>query len=180
MKSSQSIQLWQDATEYTKTLDIEWNPSSDQFHLTVSKLPISDHITKQLLVSDITKTFDVLGWFAPSIIKAKILLQRCWEQKLNWDDPVPSAIHDAWCNWRSELHLLTEKCVPRCYFDTSSQIIPFELHGFCDASEYAYAAVVYLWMTDLHGNVEVTLVTSKTKVAPMKRLTIPRLELCGA
>ena len=180
LKSSQSIQLLQDTTEYTKTLGIEWNPSSDQFRLTVSKLPTSDHLTKRLLVSDVAKTFDVLGWFSPSIIKAKILLQRCWEQKLNWDDPVPSAIHDAWYNWRSELHLLTEKCVPRCYFDTSSQIISFELHGFCDASEYAYAAVVYLRMTDSHGNVEVTLVTSKTKVAPIKRLTIPRLELCGA
>ena len=152
----------------------------DQFLLTVSKLPTSDHITKRLPVSDITKTFDVLGWFSPAIVKAKILLQHCREQKLDWDDPVPSAIHDAWYNWRSELHLLTEKCIPRCYFDASSQISSWELHGFCDASECAYAAVVYLCMTDSHGNAQVTLVTSKTKVAPIKRLTIPRLELCGA
>ena len=55
-----------------------------------------------------------------------------------------------------------------------------ELHGFCDASEQAYAAVVYLRMTDTDGNIQIALVTSKTKVAPIKRLTIPRLELCGA
>ena len=180
LKDSQSIQLLQDTTEYTKTLGIEWNPSLDQFRLTVSKLPASDHITKRLLVSDIAKTFDVLGWFSPSIVKAKTLLQRCWEQKLDWDDLVPSAIHDAWHNWQSELHLLTEKCIPRCYFDTSSQITSWELHGFCDVSEHAYAAVVYLRMTDPHGKVQVTLVTSKTKVAPIKRLTVPRLKLCGA
>ena len=54
------------------------------------------------------------------------------------------------------------------------------LHGFCDASERAYAAVVYLRMVDTTGNVQVTLITSKTKVAPIKRMTIPRLELCGA
>ena len=55
-----------------------------------------------------------------------------------------------------------------------------ELYGFCDASEQAYAAVIYLRMMDLDGGIEVSLVTSKTKVAPIKRLTIPRLELCGA
>ena len=79
------------------------NRSSDQFRLTVSKLLTSDYLTKRLLVSDIAKTFDVLGWFSPSIIKTKLLLQHCWEQKLNWDDPVSSAMYDAWYNWRSSL-----------------------------------------------------------------------------
>ena len=55
-----------------------------------------------------------------------------------------------------------------------------EIHGFSDASEAAYAAVVYLRITDESGNVRASLVMSKTKVAPIKRLTIPRLELCGA
>ncbi len=54
------------------------------------------------------------------------------------------------------------------------------LHGFCDASEDAYAGVVYILFTDAHDNIHVSLVISKTKVAPIKRLTIPRLELCGA
>ena len=55
-----------------------------------------------------------------------------------------------------------------------------ELHGFYDASEQAYAAVIYLCMMDMDGGIQVSLVTSKTKVAPIKRLTIPHLELCGA
>ena len=59
-------------------------------------------------------------------------------------------------------------------------IVSTELHGFCDASEQAYAAVIYLHMTDLDGRTRVSLVTSKTKVAPIKRLTIPHLVLCGA
>ena len=181
LKDSKSIHLLEDtATEYTKTLGVEWNSNLDQFRLTVAELPVSENLTKRLLVSDVAKTFDILGWFAPSIVKAKILLQRCWEQRLDWDDPVPSSIHDAWYNWRSELHLLTQKQIPRCYFDKSTQISSFELHGFCDASEHAYAAVVYLRMTDSPGNVQVSLVTSKSKVAPIKRLSIPRLELCGA
>ena len=108
---------------------------------------------QRALVSDIAKTFDVLGWFSPSMVKAKILLQRCWEQKLDWDDPVPSSIRDSWYNWRSELHLLAERHISRCYFDKTSQIVSLDLHGFSDASEHAYTAVVYLCMTDSLGNV---------------------------
>ena len=86
--------------EYTKTLGLEWNASMDNFCLTVADLPPLENMTKRLLVSDIAKTFDVLGWFAPSTIKAKILLQRLWEQKVDWDDPVPQPIRDAWLQWR--------------------------------------------------------------------------------
>ena len=55
-----------------------------------------------------------------------------------------------------------------------------QLHGFSDTSADAYSDVVYLWMQDTVGNVHVTLVTSKTRIAPIKQLSIPRLELCGA
>ena len=96
---------------------------------------------------DVAKTFNVSGWFSPSTIKAKILLQRLWEQRVDWDDSVPSSIQEAWLHWRSELHLLSEKPIPRCYFDKSADIVSFELHGFCDASGHAYTAVVYLHMT---------------------------------
>ena len=166
--------------EYTKTLGIAWNAHHDHFRLTVANLPPLESITKRALVSDIARTFDALGWFSPSIIKAKVLLQRLWEQKIDWDDAVPESIREAWSQWRSELNMLTEKRIPRCYFPKEAKIISTQLHGFSDASELAYAGVVYLRMCDSEGNVHVSLVTSKTKVAPIKRLTIPRLELCGA
>ena len=110
----------------------QWSGDISPCYL-VSKLLTSDYLTKWLLVSDITKTFDVLGWFSPSIIKAKILLQCCWEQKLNWDDPVPSAMYDAWYNWRS--------CLRRNVFHVAtlthlkSSLLNFTC--FCDASVYA-------------------------------------------
>lgn len=85
----------------------------------------------------------------------------------------------SWRQWRSELILLTTKHIPRCYFSKTTTITSTELHGVSDASEHGYAAVVYLQMTDTDGNVQVTLVTSKTTVAPIKKLTIPHLELCG-
>ena len=54
------------------------------------------------------------------------------------------------------------------------------LHGFSDASEQAYAAVFYLHVEHEDGNIQTTFISSNTKVAPMKRLNIPQLELCGA
>lgn len=97
--------------------------------------------------------------------------------KVDWDDPVPPSIHEAWLQWRSELHLLSNRHVPRCYFPKEFHIAKMQLHGFSDASERAYAGVVYIRMVDNDGNIHVSLVMSKTKVAPIKRLTI---ELCGA
>ena len=182
LKVAQPTKLMPDQDNYTKTLGIQWNAQMDHFRLTVSKLSSTADIviTKRMLVSDIAKTFDILGWFSPTTIKMKILLQRLWELKVDWDDPVPSMIYDAWSRWRSELPLLADKHIPRCYFKKESYITSLELHGFCDASELAYGAVVYLRMTDSNGDIQISLVTSKTKVAPIKRLTIPRLELCGA
>ena len=149
--------------EYTKTLGIEWSASLDHFRLTVASLQETDNMTKRALVSDIAKTFDVLGWFSPSTIKAKILLQRVWESKIGWDDLLPSSIHQSWLKWRSELHLLIEKCIPRCYYPKHANVESVQLHGFCDASEDAYAGVVYIRGQESNGDVHVSLVMSKPR-----------------
>ena len=180
LRETQSVRPIPDLQEYTKTLGVEWNLGLDHFRLTISDLPNPDTLTKRALVSDIAKTFDVLGWVSPTIIKAKIFLQKLWEEGTDWDDPVPSVIHEAWSQWRAELNLLSEQHIPRCYFPKDAEIVSVQLHGFSDASEQAYAGVVYLRMIDSTGNIHTSLVMSKTKVAPIKRLTIPRLELCGA
>ena len=166
--------------EYAKTLGLEWNTTSDHSRLTISKLSSPEKITKRTLVSDIAKIFDVLGWFSPTVIKMKILLQCQWELRLAWDDSVPVNVQDTWLQWVSELPSLGDCHVPRYYFPKNLTISSIQLHGFCDASENAYAGVVYLRGEDSEERIYVSLVTAKTKVSPIKRLTIPRLELCGA
>ena len=155
LKDSQPKHLMPDTctSEYTKTLGFEWNVSTDHFRLTIPDPLPPGNLTKRALVSDIAKTFDVLGLFSPSTIKMKILLQQLWEEKVDWDDTCPSSIHDVWLRWRSELRVLSEKHIPRCYFDKSSRITSIELHGFSDASELAYAAVVYLRLTTSDNDV---------------------------
>lgn len=105
------------------------------------------------------------------------MLQRVWEERVDWDDPV---IQRIWRQWRSELPSLVHKDVPRCYFPKHVQVVSLQIHGFSDASEDAYASVVYFRMVDSAGVVHISLVMAKTKVSPIKRLSIPRLELCGA
>ena len=180
LKDTQSTHALPSPDKYTKTLSIEWNTTTDQFRLLISELPPLNCITKRVPVSYVAKTFDVLGWFSPTIIKVKILMQHLWELKIDWDDPLPPNIHDTWLQWRSELKLLSDKHLPLCHFPDAVNVVSVELHGFCDASEHAYAGVVYLGTIDSTRGIHLSIVTSKTKVALIKRLTIPRLELCGA
>ena len=165
---------------YTKTLGIEWNSQLDHFRLNVSVFPRCGGLTKRALVSDIAKTYDVLGWFSPTIVTAKILLQRVWEEQIQWDNPVPPNIYHVWSEWRTELPLLSKIHVPRCYYNKNAAVASIQLHGFSDASQLAYAGVVCLRAEYTPGTITTSLVVAKTKVAPIKKITIPRLELCGA
>ena len=126
LKESHSLCALPESTEYTKMLGIEWNTVVDNFRLTIAKLPPLDNVTKRFLMSNVGKTFDVLGWFSPCIIKMKILFQQLWEMKVDWGD--------SWLRWRSELNHLSTKCIPCCYFEKTSHVSTFELHGFSDAS----------------------------------------------
>jgi hypothetical protein len=184
LRDSHKVQAFHESVQYSKTLRIEWNVSTDHFHLSITNPPLDNSVTKRKLVSDVAKVFDALGLFAPVTIKMKIILQRVWELKLDWDDPVPDQVLEFWLQWRRELPALTTVRIPRCYSPVGFTpiITAVELHGFSDVSEEAYAGVVYLRLVDSSGRVQTTLVMSKTRVAPVKRLSIPRLELhvCGA
>ena len=104
-----------DVGSYTKTLGLEWNTTTDMFNLTISESPPPSIVTKRALGSDIAKVFDALGWFSPATITMKILLQRLWESKVDWDDSVQEEIEDTWRKWRSELSVLSTLGIPRCY-----------------------------------------------------------------
>ena len=180
LRDPRVVQAISGTNDYTKTLGIEWNVTTDQFRLTVANLSPCSQPTKRIVVSDVARIYDVLGWFSPVTVKMKIVLQRLWEIKVGWDDPVPQEICDVWLQWRNELPSLESIHVPRCYSPVGVAIVSMQLHGFSDASEDAYGRVVYLRMTDSTGAAHTSLIISKTKVSPIKRVSIPRLELCGA
>nr|XP_037870339.1 uncharacterized protein LOC110386617 [Bombyx mori] len=98
---------------------------------------------------------------------------------LSWDQEVTSNLLDEWISFRDNLPALNQVTVPR-WVNKSKDTTYLELHGFSDGSNDAYSAVVYLRATDHYGNVRVSLITARTKVSPIKQISIPRLELCGA
>ena len=108
-----------------------------------------------------------------------MLFQTLYIQQVNWDDPLSSELLTKWRNILSQLHCLNSVQVPRCYFG-GDPCTTRQLHGFCDASDRAFAAVVYLRSVYDNNCVKTVLIASKTKVAPVKKQSIPRLELLGA
>ena len=155
-----------------------WDAHKDLLFISVGKIT-NQASTKQKLVSDIAWTFDVLGWLSPSAILMKILFQQLWQLKLDWDDEVPQALQDKHQLWREQRPLFKDFPFKHCYHRPEEPIQHSELHGFSEASEDTYAAVVYLRTLYTTGSPTMSLVASKTKVAPLKRQSIPRLELCG-
>ena len=126
--------------------------------------------------------YDPLGWLCPFIIKAKLMIQMLWESGVEWDEEVPSEIENEWRKWVKELSYVKELKIPRRYNQSEYKVDHSytELHTFGDASEVAYAAVSYLKTYDSEGKSEVTLMFSKSKVSPIKKVTLPRLELQAA
>ncbi|XP_011859350.1 PREDICTED: uncharacterized protein LOC105556848 [Vollenhovia emeryi] len=161
----------------TNALGLCWKPLTDTFHFTM-ELTSTSLITKRSVLSSIAKLFDPLGLISPVIIKAKILMQELWSIKLGWDDPLPLDVAAKWKKFVEQLHDLPYLKFPRWLGTRRDHVM--EIHGFCDASQRAMCAAVYIRVISNCGEITSNLVYSKTKVAPLKRLTIPRLELSGA
>ncbi|XP_058817141.1 uncharacterized protein LOC131680443 [Topomyia yanbarensis] len=125
------------------------------------------------------KLFDPLGILGPIIIKAKIFMQMLWKEKLSWDEPLLDHPKEEWQNYRADLTALKSFSVPRLVKAPGSAN-NIQLHGFCDASERAYGACIYIRSVGHDGVVTVRLLTAKSRVAPVHHTTIPRLELCSA
>ena len=97
--------------------------------------------------------------------------------KLDWDSPLPENLIIKWEKTLKRLQRLQPVHIPRFYFHNLNYFCNVELHGFCDASCKAYAAVVYIRAISADGTVSTEFVASKTKIAPIAKKTIPRLEL---
>ncbi|XP_011859572.1 PREDICTED: uncharacterized protein LOC105557047, partial [Vollenhovia emeryi] len=139
---------------------------------------LSSKVTKRTVLSVIAQIFDPLGLVGPATVKAKLLLQRLWQLNLDWDESLPQDLHHKWIAYVAELGSLNDIVVPRVIICSNPELV--ELHGFSDASEGAYGACVYLRSINREGVVTIRLICAKSKVAPLKTICIPRLELCGA
>ena len=163
------------ATSHSKALGLEWDSRQD--HMSPS-ICVSDSYrpTKRGIISDVAKTYDIMGWIAPTVLSMKMLYQTLWQKGHEWDEEVPPELADLHARWRTELPLLSQKRLPRCYSLPNLSFIKQELHAFSDASLKAYGAVVYCRTTYLHHPPVISLVTAKTKVAKLKPPTVSYVE----
>ncbi|GFW70033.1 integrase catalytic domain-containing protein [Trichonephila clavipes] len=160
-----------------KILGIAWLPDVDKFTFTIT-VNETDVWTKRKVLSEVAKIFDPLGWLAPSVVISKIFLQELWSHHLSWDEELPDSLARQWRTFQEQLPLLTNIKIPRCIL--IPQAIDVQVHGFCDSSEKAYCAVIYIRSKDATQTVVSRLLTSKTRVSPVKPQSLPRLELCSA
>nr|XP_031829449.1 uncharacterized protein LOC116425623 [Nomia melanderi] len=160
-----------------KTLGISWDSRRDSIIYAVDSNP-NRRVTKRTVLSVIAKIFDPLGLLAPVIVTAKILMQRLWQLQLDWDESLPALFHTEWTTYVKELPRLEHVRFERHVSQRAARRI--ELHGFCDASERAYGACIYIRTIDSAENIKSQLLCAKSRVAPLKTATLARLELCGA
>ncbi|XP_075162890.1 uncharacterized protein LOC142235523 [Haematobia irritans] len=181
LPSEQLLPLnWLDLSEdsSTKTLGVRWNISGDYFTFNQPTLDVRQNYTKREVLSSIAKLFDPCGWLAPVIVVAKLVMQQIWLDKIDWDDPLKTITLINWQNFVRNSGAIDSVKIPRWInFIPSSKI---EIHGFCDASECAYGAALYIRVELQDNQVETHLIAAKTRVAPIKKISLPRLELCGA
>ncbi|CAB0000027.1 unnamed protein product [Nesidiocoris tenuis] len=161
----------------TNILGLSWNPATDQFSFKIE--PLKEMIvTKRTILSEVSRLYDPLGFLCPVTFYGKWLIPHLWSSGLGWDETPSEEIVIKWKQYHSELPLLSQVQIPRCVELDSA--VSVQLHGFCDSSQRGYAGVVYLRNINKNGKITCSLLVAKSKVAPLKRISLPRLELCGA
>lgn len=177
---SESSELWlsQNKSDTLElTLGLRWHCETDTLSYQHRSVPYK-HPTMRNIYCVLASQYDPLGYLIPYTTRAKVLVQRLWDKDRGWDDPLlPNTLLKEWNCWEAELQTLPEIILQRCYH-TGGNIV--QIHIFCDASEHAYGSVAYLRTEDNAGKVHVAFLIARSRVAPKRQLSIPRLELCAA
>ncbi|XP_026736747.1 uncharacterized protein LOC113500239 [Trichoplusia ni] len=181
----EDMELYKTEEKTERVLGVIWKLNTDEltFNLNLARVPTTllegETPTKREALRIVMSLFDPLGFASPVTIRAKQLLQEVWRRGTAWDDPIDEDLAEQWTTWLTHLQKLRDVKIPRRYLNYSDAA-SIQLHIFTDASESAYSAVLY-WRTKTpDGEVKLSLIVAKAKVAPLKLTSIPRLELQAA
>ncbi|GBN71528.1 hypothetical protein AVEN_112953-1 [Araneus ventricosus] len=185
LNSNSDIETNEHSDNHLKVLGLVWNNSDDtlgiELHSLLSNLN-ENECTKRNVLHTAAKLFDPSGFISPFLIRIKCLLQELWQLGIGWDEVFTGQIKENFQNWCKEIKDLQNLKIPRYYFP--DQIVidnqDIQLHVFSDASLKSFGAVAYLRYKTSKGKFQTSFVISKSRVAPIKKLTLPRLELMGA
>ena len=193
-------ELKQTAEGHTGVLGMSWNPNVDRisFHVNLNfsrkshgqrtgpdlrkeDVPelLPKVLTKRLVLQQVMGIYDPLGIIAPFTLLAKIHLRETWKQKLDWDDPLPSPLYKQWVQFFTDMFLLESLHYPRCLRPANSTGDPW-LILLSDGSDTAYGCAAYVRWECQDGTIKVALIMSKSRIAPLNKVSTPRMELNGA
>ena len=178
-KEARDLDLGTDRLPVERALGVQWCMESDvlEFRIVLNDKPP----TRRGILSVISSVYDPLGFAAPFTLPAKKILQDLCREKVGWDDTIPAQYQVRWAKWLSELPLLEQFKVNRCVKPAEfGTVVSQQIHLFSDASSVGYGSVAYLRLRDNRDRVHCTFLMGKARLAPMKSVTIPRLELTAA
>ncbi|XP_029970352.1 uncharacterized protein LOC115405059 [Salarias fasciatus] len=162
-----------------RALGVKWCVTSDQFQfrVVVSERPVS----RRGILSTVASIIDPFGFVAPFILLGKQILRQLCRENIGWDEPLSDDLRSRWESWLLDLQNLADVKIQRCYMpEDFTEVQRQELHHFCDASVTGYGECTYLRAISVTGQVHVSLVMGKARVAPTKVTIVPRLELSAA
>ena len=162
-----------------QVLGIQWKRETDQFVIGFKNIVTKFEAlipTKINILSILASLYDPLVIASPIVMSLKVLFQQLRAAKRSWDEKISGEERKQWEAWVRQLKRIQQISIPRCVHSMKSESAKYCLHRFADASLKAYCAVIYFVCESQEG-VTVTLLASKTRVAPVKAQTIPRLEL---
>ena len=163
-----------------KVLGLAWNNKDDVLKYKVEvKVSQQSKLTKRNILSQVARIYDPIGFAAPSLVRAKIGLQDLWKEGLDWDDELSPNVETKWQAYFTKMQQLNSVWLDRCICPAET-VEPPILCVFADASRGAFGTCAYLRSEESTGAVNVRFVAAKSRVAPLKELTIPRLELQAA
>ena len=164
----------------SKVLGVRWDVGDDVFYFQLD-LDISGEPTKRDVMCVLSSIYDPLGFLTPFVLRGKIIFQETVRLKLGWSDVLPESLLKPWKDWINRISaIVCNLRIPRCIKPCLSSDCVCELHIFSDASERALGCCAYMRCVDRNGFIHVSLICSKSKVAPIKTVSIPRLELDAA
>ena len=164
-----------DGKTIERALGIMWNINNETLSYYMN---FKEYLNaKRGMLQATCSIFDPPGFVAAFILTAKLMVQQPWKFGCVWDSEVPPEILSKSTVWLSNVKNLSQISVLRCYFNSDSTVTEMQLHIFCDASEIAYGSVAYLRVSFKDGSHHVVVVMTKSRLAPIKTITLSKLEL---
>jgi len=177
-KVVKGLDLTCDKLPTERALGLVWDVETDTFGF--SAVVRDRPPTRRGILSIVSSVYDPLGLLSPSILPAKAIVQELCRRNIGWDEMIPTDLLFRWSRWQEQLPKVEELKVMRCVKPPGISDAAFTLHHFCDASEVGYGVASYLRSDDFRGNCSCSLLIARSRLAPIKTITIPRLELSAA